>query len=82
MKAIKTMGQRCLSWWHAGGQVNQNEISYFDVKVLYDAAFEEKDRARASLATFKSLMAQAEALEAAYRAQLKAQQIRLYGKAA
>ncbi len=82
MKAIKSMGQRCLSWWQTGGQANENEISYFDVKVLYDAAFEEKDRARASVATFKRLMAQAEALEAAYRAQLTAQQIRRFGKAA
>lgn len=61
---------------------NQNQISVFDVKALYDAAYEEKDKARTNLKAFKAQLKTAEKLDKAYRAQIKAQQARLYGRAA
>ncbi len=81
MNSIKCVGQRFVAWF-AGAQANQNEISLFDVKALYDAAYDEKAKARACLKTFKALLEQAEALDLAYRAQLAADNARLYGKAA
>lgn len=75
------MGQRFANWL-TGAEVNQNSISLFDVKELYDAAYNEKAKARACLKTFKTLLEQAEALDLTYRAQLQAEQVRLYGKAA
>lgn len=81
MNSIKCVGRRFASWL-TGTQANQNKISFFDVKALYDAAYEEKAKSRACLKTFKSLLAQAEILDLAYREQLKADQIRLYGRAA
>ena len=54
------------------GQANENDISFFDIKTLYDAAYEEKEAARESLRRYAALKAQAEALETAYRAQLAA----------
>lgn len=81
MNTIKCVGQRFIGWFY-GAEANQNEISIFDVKALYDAAYEAKDKARANLKEFKELLAQAETLDLAYRAQLTAQQMRLYGKAA
>ncbi len=81
MKSIKCVGQRFIALFK-GYEANQNEISLFDVKELYDAAYDEKARARASLKTFKALLDKAEMLDAAYRAQLQAERMRLYGKAA
>ena len=52
------------------GNDNSGEISYFDVKELYDAAFAEKNKARVNLKKFKILMTQAEKMDAAYRVQL------------
>ena len=49
---------------------NQGEISLFDVKELYDAAYAEKAKIRINLKAFQVLLAQAETLEVAYRAQL------------
>ncbi len=48
---------------------NQQEISYFDVKDLYDAAFAEKDKARGNLRQFTRLLDRAAKLEQAYREQ-------------
>lgn len=81
MNSIKCVGQRFANWL-TGAEANQNSISLFDVKELYDAAYDEKAKARACLKTFKTLLGQAEALDLAYRAQLKAEQTRLYGRAA
>jgi hypothetical protein len=50
---------------------NMSEISFFDVKELYDAAYAEKAKARVHLHKFNVLMAQAVAMEAAYLEQLK-----------
>lgn len=81
MSSIKCVGQRFIALFY-GAEANQNEISIFDVKALYDAAYDEKAKARACLKTFKTLLEQAETLDLAYRAQLTAQQVRLYGKVA
>jgi hypothetical protein len=73
MKTIKSLsGQLWALIAPAGTQANENDISFFDVKELYDAAYAEKAAARTSLSRFKALMAQAEALDTAYRAQLAA----------
>jgi hypothetical protein len=85
MSKIKRVGRRVLALFseeEAGEIMNENRISFIDVKALYDAAFEEKDRARACLKTFRALMGEAERLEAVYRAQIKADQMRFYGRAA
>ncbi len=81
MNSIKCVGQRFIALFK-GHEANQNVISLFDVKELYDAAYDEKAKARACLKTFKELLEKAEMLDAAYRAQLQAEQVRLYGKAA
>lgn len=69
MKKIKKMGWALKT---LVGQANENDISFFDIKTLYDAAYEEKEAARESLRRYTALKAQAETLEAAYRAQLAA----------
>ncbi len=61
---------------------NGQEISLFDVKQLYDDAYEEKAKARVSLKRFKALMVQAIKLDTAYRAQLGLAQAKKYGRAA
>lgn len=85
IKTIKSFGERVwgiIAPAH-GTQANQNEISFFDVKALYDAAYEEKAKARANIGRFRTLIGQAEWLEAAYRAQLLAARPSSYlGKAA
>lgn len=48
----------------------EQEISLFDVKELYDAAYDEKAKARVSLKKFKKLMEKATLMDEAYRAQL------------
>ncbi len=81
MNSIKCVGQRFIALF-VGHEANQNSISLFDVKALYDAAYDAKAKARANLKDFKELLDKAETLDLAYRAQLKAEQVRLYGKAA
>ncbi len=49
---------------------NKDEISYFDVKELYEAAYAEKAKTRVSLKRFKALMNKARQLDNAYRVQL------------
>lgn len=80
MNSIKCVGQRFMALF-LGYEANQNEISFFDVKALYDSAYQEKAKARTCLKTFKVLLEQAEVLDLAYRAQIEAQKTRLYGKA-
>ena len=53
---------------------DQEAISVFDVKALYDAAYEEKAKARVNIKLFRSLMAEAIKLDAAYRDQLRQNQ--------
>lgn len=50
---------------------NAKDISFFDVKDLYDRAYEERAKAIEALRAAQKLMAQAQGMDAAYRAQLK-----------
>lgn len=61
---------------------NSGEISLFDVKELYDAAYEEKAKARVNLKRFKGLMNKAMKLDETYRAQLGLAQTTKYGRVA
>lgn len=84
MKTMQNMKKRLWAML-SPAEVNQNEISFFDVKELYDAAYAEKDAPNGSRKRFSTLLAQAEALDAAYRLQLamrKAGPAGIYGKAA
>lgn len=49
---------------------NTGEISLFDVKEIYDAAYAEKAKAKVNLKKFKKLMEKATELDTAYREQL------------
>lgn len=60
---------------------NQNRINLLDVKALYDAAYAEKDNARAALKKFQNRLAQAQTLDALYRSQLETDLAGLYRKA-
>lgn len=61
---------------------NLDEISFVDVKELYDDAFEEKAKARVNLKRFKTLMAKAQQMDEVYRAQLGLIQATRYEEAA
>lgn len=61
---------------------NDQEISIFDVKELYDAAYAEKAKAKVNLKKFKVLMEKAEKMDFAYRAQLVMIQETRYAEAA
>lgn len=78
MKAINTIKRRLFASMTGA---NENEISLFDVKALYEAAYAEKFQAKASLRRFRSLLARAEKLDGAYRKQLAVGIQRLHGKA-
>jgi hypothetical protein len=69
MLGLKKIGNKAIKVLRAKND-NNGEISLFDVKELYDAAFAEKDKARVNLKKFKALMAKAEQLDVLYRAQL------------
>ncbi len=61
---------------------NHGDISFVDVKELYDAAYDEKAKARVNLKRFKSLMSRAVQLDKAYRVQLGLIQSKRYEVAA
>jgi hypothetical protein len=61
---------------------NCGEISFVDVKELYDTAYAEKTKARVNLKKFKSLLEKAEKMDLAYRTQLGLFQITKYEGAA
>ena len=61
---------------------NQGDISFVDVKELYDAAYAEKAKARINLKRFRSLMTKAVQLDEAYRAQLGLMSQNRYSEAA
>lgn len=61
---------------------NEQEISFFDVKELYEAAYAEKEKSRVNLKKFKKLMEKATFMDEAYRAQLLSAQPFEYGRAA
>ncbi len=47
-----------------------NDITFFEVKELYNLAYEQKAQARNALRRFRKMEAQARAMDEAYRAQL------------
>ncbi len=49
---------------------SNKDISFFDVKELYNQAYEQKARARNALRQYKKIEARAKALDEAYRTQL------------
>lgn len=49
---------------------NHGDISFVDVKELYDTAYAEKAKARVNIKRFKALISKAEQLDEAYRVQL------------
>jgi len=49
---------------------NIAEISFFDVKELYEAAYAAKEKTEGDLGMFQALLSEAERLDQAYRAQL------------
>lgn len=61
---------------------NQGDISFIDVKELYDAAYKEKTKARVNIKRFRALMTKAVQLDEAYRLQLGATQATRYRRAA
>ncbi len=50
---------------------NQQEISFLDVKELYDAAYAEKENSPVNLVKFTALLAQADQMFTTYMDQLK-----------
>ena len=52
-----------------------DSISFFDVKTLYNEAYEQKAQARNALRRFKKIEAQARAMDSAYRAQLAGRRV-------
>lgn len=64
------------------GNDNGQEISFVDVKELYDAAYAEKAKARVNLRKFNKLMEKATQLDLAYREQLVFTKLSKYRKAA
>lgn len=81
MIALKKIGSRAWKALHPRND-NQSEISLFDVKELYDAAYAEKENVRVCLKRFRSLLDRAQQLDAAYRMQLAQGQAVRYGRAA
>jgi len=61
---------------------NQGDISFIDVKELYDTAYAEKAKARVNIKRFQVLIAKAEQLDEAYRIQLGLAVQARYGEAA
>jgi len=61
---------------------NGQEISFVDIKELYDAAYAEKAKARVNLKKFITLMAKAEKLDVLYRQQLMSAKSFNYSEAA
>lgn len=49
---------------------HNKEVTFFDVKELYDAAYAEKEQERVNLKKFKKLMAKATLMDMAYRVQM------------
>lgn len=79
MWTMKDVGRRFYTLF-SEQEANENGPSFFDVKAAYDAAFEQKAKARTCLRAFKRLLNKAERLESAYRARLPVGSAR-YGKA-
>lgn len=81
MFGLKRLGNKAIKVLIAKND-NNPEVSFFDVKELYDAAYAEKEQARVNIKRFKKLMAKAALMDMAYRAQLSKAQPFQYKKAA
>ena len=81
MIALKKIGGRAWKALHPKND-NKGEISLFDVKELYDAAYAEKEKARVNLKRFRALLEKAAKLDAAYREQIAQAGTIRYGRAA
>ena len=79
MWGLREIGKRAIKVLNAK---NDDEVSFVDVKALYDEAYEEKARAKVNLKRFKVLLAKAQKLDEIYRAQLAQQKTFKYGRAA
>lgn len=79
MWGLREIGKRAIKVLNAK---NNDEVSFVDVKSLYDAAYEEKAKAKVNLKKFKTLLAKAEKLDEIYRAQLAQAKTFKYGRAA
>lgn len=65
MIALKEIGGRAWKALHPKND-NKGEISLFDVKELYDAAYAEKAKARVNLKRFRTLLDKATRLDSAF----------------
>ena len=72
MFGLKKLGNQKIKIMTAKND-NNAEISFFDVKEMYDAAYAEKEKGRVNMKRFQKLMAHATLLDMAYRAQLSKQ---------
>ena len=72
-----TILRASLAGFLSGEQLQAGRISVFDVKGLYDAAYAEKANTRASVRTFRNLLAAAQRLDSASRRQIAAEQLRV-----
>ena len=61
---------------------NKGEISLFDVKELYDAAYAEKAKARVNLKKYRILIQKAQKMDILYRNQLIQARVLKFGEAA
>lgn len=81
MFGLKRLGKKTIKVLRAKND-NNAEISFFDVKEMYEAAYAEKKKARVNIKRFKKLMAKATLMDMAYRSQLTKAQPFQYGRAA
>ncbi len=70
MKILRRIGQGAIKVIRPKND-NKNEISLLDIKELYDRAYDEKAKAKRIIKTYKTLLAQAEKLDKAYRVKIK-----------
>lgn len=68
MPSMRSVGRRICQIFHF--KPANDEISFFDVKELYNEAYEYKATARNALKHYKRMEARAKELDAAYRLQL------------
>jgi hypothetical protein len=81
MIALKEIGGKAWKALHPRND-NRGEISLFDVKELYDAAYAEKAKARVNLKRFRALLDKATRLDSAYRKQIAQAGAIRFGRAA
>lgn len=71
MVSIRAVGRRISQFFKkAKPSSGNNVITFFEVKDLYNRAYEEKAQARNALRRYHRMVREAEALDEAYRTQL------------